>query len=44
MTEILVHLKHGPEYPTQVALAFLVTRSAIEESHSIMMSRARDAV
>jgi hypothetical protein len=44
MAKILVHLKHGPEHPTQAALAFLVTRSAIEEGHSVMMFRARDAV
>ena len=44
MAKILVHLKHGPEHPTQAALAFLVIRSAIEEGHSVMMFSVRDSV
>ena len=44
MAKILVDLKHGPEHPTQAALAFLVTKSSIEEGHSVMMFRSRNAV
>ena len=44
MAKILVHVTHGPESPTRAALAFLVAKAAIEESHSVSLFLAGDAV
>ena len=44
MAKILVHLTHGPEHPTRVALAFLVARTALDEGHDVSMFLAGDAV
>lgn len=44
MTEILVHVTHGPEHPTRAALAFLVARTAVEEGHTVSLFLAGDAV
>ena len=44
MAKILVHVTNGPENPTRAALAFLVTKSAIDEGHSVSMFLAGDAV
>jgi len=44
MAKILVHLTHGPEHPTQAALAFLVTRTALDEGHTVSLFLAGDAV
>ena len=44
MSKILVHLTHGPEHPTQAALAFLVARTALDEGHTVSMFLAGDAV
>lgn len=41
---ILVHVTHGPDAPTRVALAFLVARSAAEEGHTVTMFLAGDGV
>ncbi len=44
MASILIHLTHGPEHPTRAALAFLVAKAAIDESHTVTMFLAGDAV
>lgn len=44
MAKILVHLTHGPEHPTQAALAFLVAKTALDEGHQVTMFLAGDAV
>jgi len=44
MAKILVHLTHGPEHPTQAALAFLVARTALDEGHTVSLFLAGDAV
>lgn len=44
MAKILVHVTHGPEHPTDAALAFLVAKSAIDEGHSVSLFLAGDAV
>jgi uncharacterized protein len=44
MTQILVHVTHGPEHPTRAALAFLVARTAVEEGHTVSLFLAGDAV
>lgn len=44
MARILVHLTHGPESPTQAALAFLVAKAAVDEGHTVSMFLAGDAV
>jgi uncharacterized protein len=44
MSKLLVHLTHGPERPTQAALAFLVARAAVEEGHTATLFLAGDAV
>lgn len=44
MSNILVHVTHGPEDPTRAALAFLMTKAAIDEGHSVSMFLAGDAV
>lgn len=44
MAKILVHITHGPEHPTRAALGFLVTKSAIDEGHSVSLFLAGDAV
>lgn len=44
MAKILVHLTHGPENPTRVALAFLVAKAALAEGHQVSMFLAGDAV
>lgn len=44
MSNILVHVTHGPEDPTRAALAFLVAKAAIDEGHSVSMFLAGDAV
>lgn len=38
------HLTHRPEHPTRAALAFPVSKAAIEEGHSVTMFLAGDAV
>ena len=43
-TTILVHLTHGPENPTRVALAFLVATTAIDEGDGVTLFLAGDAV
>lgn len=44
MAKILVHITHGPEYPSRAALGFLVAKTAIEEGHSVSLFLAGDAV
>lgn len=44
MASILVHITHGPEHPTRVALGLLVARTAVEEGHSVSVFLAGDAV
>lgn len=41
--KFLVHVTHGPESATRVALAFLVARTAIEEGHTVSLFLAGDA-
>ena len=42
--KILIHVTHGPEAPTRVALAFLVARTAAEQGHPVSLFLAGDAV
>jgi uncharacterized protein len=44
MAKVLVHLTTGPENPTRAALALLVARTALEESHEVQLFLAGDAV
>jgi predicted peroxiredoxin len=44
MSKILVHITHGPEAPTRVALGFLVAKTAVEEGHEVSVFLAGDAV
>ncbi len=44
MAKILVHVTHGPESPSRVALAFLAGRTAAEEGHEVTMFLVADAV
>jgi len=44
MPTILVHITHGPEHPTRVALGFLVAKTAVEEGHDVTLFLAGDAV
>jgi uncharacterized protein len=44
MAKVMVHLTHGPEHPTRVALAFLVAKAAVEEGHQVTVFLAGDAV
>jgi predicted peroxiredoxin len=44
LASILVHITHGPEHPTRVALGLLVARTALEEGHSVSVFLAGDAV
>ena len=37
MAKILVHITHGPEYPTRAALGFLVAEADIEEGHPVTL-------
>jgi len=41
---LLVHITHGPEAPTRVALAFLVAKTAVESGHQVTLFLAGDAV
>ena len=42
--KFLVHITHGPEDATRVALGFLVARTALAEGHSVCLFLAGDAV
>ncbi len=44
MASILVHITHGPEHPTRVALGLLVARTALEDGHDVSIFLAGDAV
>ncbi|MDQ4095690.1 MAG: DsrE family protein [Actinomycetota bacterium] len=44
MASIMVHITHGPEHPTRVALGLLVARTAKEEGHDVSLFLAGDAV
>jgi predicted peroxiredoxin len=44
LASILVHVTHGPEAPSRVALGFLVARTALEDGHSASLFLAADAV
>jgi len=41
--KFLIHVTHGPEDPTRAALAFLVAKSALEESHTVTLFLAGNA-
>ena len=43
MATLLVHITHGPESPTRVALGFLVARTALDEGHEVSLFLAGDA-
>jgi uncharacterized protein len=43
MAKILVHVTCGPEHPTKAALAFLVSKAAVDEGHEVSMFLAGDA-
>ena len=43
MARILVHVTHGSEDPTRAALAFLVAKAALSESHAVSLFLAGDA-
>ena len=42
--KLLVHSASGPENSTRAALALLVARSAVDESHEVRVFPAGDAV
>jgi uncharacterized protein len=42
--KFLIHVTHSPKDSTQVALAFLVAKTALEEGHSVSLFLAGDAV
>jgi predicted peroxiredoxin len=42
--KILIHLTQGAENPTVAALAFLMSRTALEEKHQVNLFLAGDAV
>ncbi|RYU94244.1 multidrug transporter [Emticicia agri] len=42
--KFLIHVTHGPEDSTRVALAFLVAKTALEEGHTVSLFLAGDAV
>jgi predicted peroxiredoxin len=44
VSKLLIHITHGPEAPTRVALGFLVGRAALEEGHDVSFFLAGDAV
>jgi predicted peroxiredoxin len=44
MGSLLVHITHGLEAPSRVALAFLVAKSAVEAGHEVTVFLAADAV
>jgi predicted peroxiredoxin len=44
LASILVHITHGPEHPTRVALGLLVAKTALEDGHSVTLFLAGDAV
>lgn len=44
MAKILVHITCGPNDPTRAALAFLVAKAAIDESHEVSLFLAGDGV
>lgn len=44
MAKILIHVTCGPENPTRAALGFLIGKAALEESHTVTMVLAGDAV
>lgn len=44
MASIMVHITHGPESPSRVALGFLVARTALAEGHDVTVFLAADAV
>jgi predicted peroxiredoxin len=44
VASILVHITHGPEHPTRVALGLLVARTALEDGHDVSIFLAGDAV
>ncbi|MEA2434616.1 MAG: uncharacterized protein QOG54_2073 [Actinomycetota bacterium] len=44
MSKVMVHITHGPEHPTRVALGFLVAKTAAEEGHDVTVFLAGDAV
>lgn len=43
MAKFLVHVTCGVENPSKAALAFLVSRSALDEKHEVTMFLAGDA-
>lgn len=44
MASLLVHITHGPEAPSQVALGLLVARTALSEGHDVTVFLAADGV
>lgn len=44
MASIMVHITHGPEHPTRVALGLLVAKTAQDEGHDVTLFLAGDAV
>ena len=44
MASILMHITHGPEHPTRVALGLLVAKAALDEGHQVSVFLAGDAV
>lgn len=44
MASLLVHITHGPEAPSQVALGMLVARTALAEGHDVTVFFAADGV
>jgi len=42
--KFLIHVTHGPQDSTRVALAFLVAKTALEEGHTVNLFLAGDAV
>ena len=44
MGSLLVHITHGIEAPTRVALGFLVAKTAMEAGHDVTVFLAGDAV
>jgi len=44
MASILIHITHGPEHPTRVALGLLIAKTAQEEGHEVSVFFAGDAV
>ena len=43
MGSLMVHVTHGPEAPSRVALAFLVAAAAVDDGHDVILFLAGDA-